>query len=142
MKRKYPSGPILAVGVLCVHNDRFVLIRRGQEPLKNKWTVPGGVVEIGESLRRAAEREVHQECHIHIELDSLLDIYEHIDSDENGDTLYHYVIIEYLAYYKSGTLAAGSDSRDARWFRFEDVETIDTTDAIIKLIDKAMASKE
>jgi ADP-ribose pyrophosphatase YjhB (NUDIX family) len=138
--RKYPQFPRLGVGVLVFKNDQFLLIKRNQEPGKGLWTVPGGLVELGESLEQAAHREVYEECRIRIKLGKNLDIFEYFRREVDNRIKYHYIVIDYIATYVSGNLLPGGDISAARWMKKADLCDIPTTQDTIDLIDKAFSA--
>ncbi|MEO8482442.1 MAG: NUDIX hydrolase [Acidobacteriota bacterium] len=109
--RAYPSQPVAGVGGVVFTPDRhIVLIRRGQAPLSGTWSLPGGVLELGESLAQAVVREVREETGLDVEAGPLIDLFEHIARDEDGRVRYHYVIADYLCHARGGRLTAGSDA--------------------------------
>lgn len=126
-KREYPASPIVAVGTIILENDRVVLVRRAKEPAKGQWTFPGGAVELGEGLREAAQREALEETGLQVEVGEVATVLDHVARDEAGRTLYHYVIIDYLAKATGGVLQPGSDVSDARWASLEDVNALEMT---------------
>jgi ADP-ribose pyrophosphatase YjhB (NUDIX family) len=121
MKRDYPDRPIVGVGAVIVKNDRVVLVKRGAPPLQGEWSLPGGVVEIGETLRAAAEREALEETGLKVEAGEVLEVVDRIIPGENGRTQYHYVLIDFLCRVIEGELRAGGDAADAAWAREEEV---------------------
>ena len=127
MKRLYPSQPIVGVGAVIVNQGKIVLERRGSEPSKGKWTIPGGLVELGESLENAVIRETKEETCLDVENPCLIDVVDNVDLDVNGKVKYHYVIIDYLVHIRGGTLKASSDAADLRLVPFEEVENYDLT---------------
>lgn len=122
-ERIYPAYPRIGVGVLVVHDNKCLLVKRGREPAKNQWSLPGGLVEIGETLESAAKRELLEECGIQIELLSNFYIFEFIESSKNR-IKFHFVVIDYLAKYKSGELKAESDIDDADWFSIHEIDQL------------------
>lgn len=113
--REYPSRPICGVGVVVRKDDAVLLIQRGREPRLGEWTVPGGAVELGESLRDAARREIREECGIEIELAEVVEAFEWLSRDDAGKLKYHYIIVDFVGTYAAGILRAGDDVMDARW---------------------------
>jgi 8-oxo-dGTP diphosphatase len=113
--REYPIAPVVAVGAVVVNQGRALLVRRGRAPAKGAWVIPGGGVELGESVEDAVPREVQEECGIAIALGPLACVVNRIDRDEAGRVRFHYVIVDYFATYLSGELKAGSDAAEARW---------------------------
>ena len=135
--RKYPLIPRVGVGIVIINDDKFVLVKRGQEPNKGIWTVPGGLVELGELLENTAQREIYEECGLCIEILQSIDYYEFIEKHESGKIKYHYIVLEFLAVYKSGILRANSDAEQARWFSRNELSTLNTSDKTISVINKA-----
>ena len=113
--RWYPDAPIAAVGAVVFKDGKMLIIKRSQEPGKGKWSVPGGRVELGETVYEAARREVLEESSIEIEVEHVLDTADNIVRDEDGRVKYHYVVIDVLARYVSGEIRAQSDAEECRW---------------------------
>ena len=131
MRREYPTQPIVGVGAVIVQDGKLVLIRRGVEPDKGKWSIPGGGVELGETVGDAAVREAKEECGLDIELveDRPMDALDKMVPDEKGRLQYHYVLLQFLARPKGGTLKPTSDATEARWVPLEEVERYNLTDS-------------
>ena len=131
MRRKYPTQPIVGVGAIIVQNGKLVLVKRGVEPAKGKWSIPGGAVELGEEIRDAAIREAKEECGLDIELvnDTPMDAIDNMIPDEKGRLQYHYILLQFLARPKGGTLKPTSDVTEARWVPLEEVEKYDLTNS-------------
>jgi 8-oxo-dGTP diphosphatase len=132
LRRKYPSQPVVGVGVVIVDCGRLVLVRRGAEPALGKWSFPGGAVELGEAVRDAAVREAKEECGLEVELvDGVpMDVYDILKVDDGGHLRYHYVLLQFLARPKEGALKPTSDVTDARWVPLEEVENYDLTESV------------
>ena len=139
--RQYPKNPRVGVGVLVFRGDEFVLVKRDQEPSKGLWTFPGGLVELGETVREAAQRELEEECNIKAEIKELLEIFEFIQRDKFGQVKYHYVVLDFYADYFSGELKAKSDIAQAVWIRHEKLDDYYTTESVKKIVSKAHAAK-
>ncbi len=127
MKRLYPDQPVVGVGAVIVDNGKIALIKRGNEPSRGKWTIPGGLVELAESPEQAVVREAKEETGLDVENPVLVDVVSNVDSDENGKVKYHYVIIEYFVHVKAGIAQALSDAAELRWVPFKEVEDYDLT---------------
>ena len=127
MKRLYPDQPIVGIGVVIVSQGKIVLAQRGNEPSKGKWTIPGGLVELGESIEAAVIREAKEETCLDVADPRLIDVVDNVDLDERGKVKYHYVIVDYFVTVKAGTLSAASDAVDLRWVPFDEVEKYDLT---------------
>ena len=127
MKRLYPDQPVLGVGAVIINKGKIALIKRGNEPSKGKWTIPGGLVELAESPEQAVVREAKEETGLDVERPTLIDVVSNVDYDEQGKVKYHYVIIDYFVYVKNGTAEASSDAAELQWVAFDDVETYNLT---------------
>ncbi len=132
LRRKYPSQPVVGVGAVIVDCGRLVLVRRGAEPALDKWSFPGGAVELGEAVRDAVVRETKEECGLDVELleDRPMDAYDILTADESGRLRYHYVLLQFLVKPKNGVLKPTSDATDAKWVPFDEVETYDLTESV------------
>jgi 8-oxo-dGTP diphosphatase len=114
MQREYPVAPLVGVGAVIVHEGRVLLVQRGHEPLKGRWSIPGGLIEIGEMLHEAVVREVREETGLEIEPVELVELLDRIHRE--GDRVrYHYVIADYLCRVVGGTLKAADDADAVRW---------------------------
>ncbi len=127
MKRLYPDQPVVGVGAVIIKEGKIALIKRGNEPSRGKWTIPGGLVELAESPEQAVIREVKEEISLDVDTPTLIDVVSNVDLDEKGKVKYHYIIIEYLVHVKEGTAQAASDAVELRWVQFEDVEDYNLT---------------
>jgi ADP-ribose pyrophosphatase YjhB (NUDIX family) len=128
VKRLYPDQPVVGVGAVIIFGGKILLEKRKNEPSKGKWTIPGGLVEVGESLEHAVVREAKEETCLDVENPSLIDVVDNVDWDQKGKVKYHFVIVDYLVSVKSGTVPqAASDAEDLRWVPFDEVEKYDLT---------------
>ena len=141
MKREFPETPLVGVGAIIVEDSRVVLIKRAHPPLQHRWSIPGGVLEVGELVRDAAIREAHEETGLIVEPGDLLGIYDRILRDAGQRVQYHYVLIDFLCRRVGGELHAGGDAAEARWFTREELPALnlsaDTLDVIEKGLDKS-----
>ena len=141
MRREYPSGPVVAVGVIIREGPRLVLVQRDKEPSKGLWSFPGGAVELGESLHDAARREAWEETNLQVELGQVATVIDHVVHDERGRVQYHYVILDYLARPIGGSLQAGTDVRDARWFSLDELRALAMTEKASQLARQLLAEE-
>jgi 8-oxo-dGTP diphosphatase len=114
MQREFPQAPLVGVGAVIVQDGRVLLIRRGRNPMKGHWTLPGGVLEVGESLAEGVVREVREETGLEVEVLELVELLDRIHR-EDGRVRYHYVIADYLCRVTGGELLVASDADAARW---------------------------
>jgi ADP-ribose pyrophosphatase YjhB (NUDIX family) len=124
MIREYPDRPLVGVGAIIVENQRVVLIKRGHPPLLGEWSIPGGMLELSQTMRQAAVREAHEETGLTVEAGELLGVFDRIVRDDDGRTLYHYVLIDFLCRPVTGELHAAGDADDARWFTLEEMNAL------------------
>ena len=127
MKRKYPTKPIIGVGAVIMCNGKILLVKRGSEPGRNKWSIPGGLVELGEKVHNTIVREVKEETSLDVEAHNLIDVVDNLVPDEKGRWRYHFVILDFFARLKGGNLHAGSDALHAQWVPLDEVEKYDLT---------------
>jgi len=113
--RRYPKRPILGVGALIFNRGRILLVERGKEPLRGCWSLPGGVLETGETLEEGVAREVREETGLHVKPVKLLEIFERIIRDASGAAEYHYVLLDYICRVTGGSLCAADDACGAAW---------------------------
>ncbi len=139
--REYPDRPVVSVGVVTFKDEKVLLIQRANEPSKGRWSLPGGVVELGEPIRRAAIREVREECGIEIAPSAVLEVVDAIVPDDRERIRFHYVLIDLLAEYKSGDLSPQSDISDARWSGEEELDELDILPATLSVIRKAFSER-
>lgn len=139
MSREYPDYPRVGVGAVVLRGDRVLLVRRGQAPALGKWSLPGGLVDVGETTEDAVRREVLEECGLAIRVVDVAGVIDRITRDPDGRVRYHYVLVDYLAYADSEAIVAGTDAADARWVPVAEVERLDTTPGLGSMIGRALA---
>jgi 8-oxo-dGTP diphosphatase len=137
MKRDYPDRPIVGVGAVIVDAGRVVVVRREREPLKGEWSIPGGVVELGETLREGTAREALEETGLTIEVGEVLEVFDRIIRDPEGGTRFHYVLVDFLCRRTAGELRSGSDAAEARWVSAGELERFVLSDGAEQVIRKA-----
>ena len=116
MRREYPEAPIVGVGAVVVDGTKVLLVRRGQEPLKGEWSLPGGALELGETLQQGVMREVLEETGLIVVPGGIIEILDRITHHEtSGQVRYHYVLIDFVCHVTGGTLCAASDAEEVQW---------------------------
>ena len=133
MKREFPDRPLVGVGGVVIHRSRVLLIRRGTEPLKGEWSIPGGMLELGEELAQGVRRELREETGLDVEPLEIIAAFDRI-MREGERVKYHYVIVDYVCRWKRGRLRPASDVIDARWVRREDLPQYHLTEMATKVI--------
>ncbi len=136
--REYPTRPFCAVGAIVRKGRAVLVIRRGQPPRGGEWSVPGGGVELGETMREAAAREVREECGIEIVVGDVVDSIDIIQRDAAGRVQYHYAIVDFAAYWVSGELHATSDITEAYWVLPEDLDKYPMNSQTRAILKKGM----
>jgi len=134
IRREYPDSPIVGVGGIVLLNDQVLLAKRAQEPGKGIWTLPGGMVELGESLEEALRREILEELSMEIRVCGLVKLVDKIVRDDAKRVRYHYVIADYWAYPLSGELRPGSDISDAKYVPLKAVHELGLHQEVVETI--------
>lgn len=140
--RKYPDTPILGVGAVVFRGDMILLVKRGKEPYKGQWSLPGGKQKISETVFEAVKRELHEETRIKVKNLELIDVTDIILPDEQGKIIFHYTIIGFKAQWLSGECRAGGDSKSVKWFNIEKLNRIKFPKKTKRIIDKALEKKK
>ena len=141
-RREYPSVPRVGVGAVVLDAGRVLLVRRGKPPLAGKWSLPGGLLELGETTAEAARREVAEECGLTIRVGEVAGILDRVVRDAQGRIRYHWVLVDYVAFVESGELCAASDADEAQWVEVDEVERLDTTDGLLDMLRRAQTLAE
>ena len=139
--RRYPSRPLVGVGAVILHRDRVLMAQRGKEPLKGWWSLPGGALEVGESLDCAVRREVREETGLEIEPLGVFEIFERIMRDEAGAAEYHYVLMDYICRVTGGKLCAGDDVCRVEWVKPEGLKMLQITEGTLAVIERAFRKR-
>jgi 8-oxo-dGTP diphosphatase len=137
VQREYPDRPLVGVGGVIIHEERALIVQRGKPPRQGEWTVPGGMVELGEPLRGGVEREVLEETGLVVKAGEVLDVFDSIHRDPDGRTQYHYVLVDFLCTRVGGELQAASDVAQARWVTREELESMPLIGFTAQVIKKA-----
>jgi 8-oxo-dGTP diphosphatase len=144
--REYPDRPVVGVGGVVIDNGRALLIRRGSEPLRGQWSIPGGMLELGESLQEGVARELREETGLEVRVGQLIEVFDRIYSDDGSpqaQTLsrprFHFVIVDYLCERLAGEARAGSDVTDVAFASEEDLGSYSLTETATRVLKKAFA---
>jgi ADP-ribose pyrophosphatase len=135
-KQKSPSAPKAAVGAVIIEGGKVLLVKRKYPPKKGKWAIPGGSVNLGETLQAAAQREVMEETGLTIEAKDPIYTFDLIERGPDGKILFHYVIVDLSAKYISGTPQPADDVSDARWCAPDEIEELDISENTKNLLTK------
>ncbi|HWZ55956.1 MAG TPA: NUDIX hydrolase [Verrucomicrobiae bacterium] len=147
-RREYPEHPMVGVGGVVIDNGRALLIRRGGPPLQGEWSIPGGLLEVGETIEEGISRELAEETGLDVRVVELIEVFERIFPAPPGASgappdpkrpQYHFVILDYLCELRGGTLAAGSDASEFAWARADELAKFNVTVAVNRVLRKAFA---
>lgn len=155
-----PVGPVVGVGAVIVKDGRAIIVKRANEPYKGQWSIPGGRVELGETLHDAVRREMREETGLEVQVGPVIEVFERIQHDEmrlaptapaaavanpgpaegpaRARVRYHFVIIDYLCFCTSGELCAGDDAEEARWVTSEELADYDIRESAVAVIRKGL----
>jgi 8-oxo-dGTP diphosphatase len=137
IKRHYPDQPVVGVGAVVFQGEEVLLVRRGHEPAMGLWSLPGGLVELGETLEAAIIRELAEETGLRVTILGVAAVLERVFRDPDGGIAYHYVLVDFLCEYAGGELAAGSDSTAARFVPFKEMPQLEMPDFTMEAIHRA-----
>ena len=139
MKREYPERPIVGVGAVIVNDGRVLLVRRGMPPHQGQWSLPGGAVELGETLRTAAAREALEETGLVVEPGEMLEVVDRIVPGPDGRTQYHYVLIDFCCRVTGGELRAGDDAAEVVWASESELDSYALEGTVLNVISKGLS---
>lgn len=132
----YPNHPQVAVGAIVFERDRVLLVRRGNAPAEGIWAIPGGKVELGETLQEAAEREIREETGLTIRAHDPVFTFDLVERDDNGRVRFHYVIVDLSADYISGDPIPGDDALEARWISYQEMKDLKVSNPTVYVLKK------
>lgn len=139
MNREFPESPLVGVGSIIIEAGRVVLVKRAHPPIQGQWSIPGGVLEVGELVREAAIREAREETGLIVEPGELLGVYDRVLRNPEKRVQYHYVMIDFLCRLVGGSLLAASDAAEARWFTREELPALKLAEDTQDVIEKGFA---
>jgi 8-oxo-dGTP diphosphatase len=137
MAREYPEAPVAAVGGVVIADGAVLLVRRAFPPRQGEWSLPGGRLELGESLAEGVAREVREETGLEVEVGVVVDVFDRVHRDEAGRIRYHFVIVDFLCRPRGGTLVAGDDAAEARWVPRAEVAALGVNAYAVGVIERA-----
>jgi ADP-ribose pyrophosphatase YjhB (NUDIX family) len=138
-RREYPDRPVVGVGGVVIRDGRALLIRRGSPPLEGQWSIPGGTLELGETITEGVRRELREETGLEVHVLDLIEVFDRIFPDGEGRPQYHFVILDYLCESATGAPRAGSDVTDAAWAGEEELARFELTATASRILKKAFA---
>ena len=136
--RRYPDRPFVGVGAVIVDDGHVLLVKRGREPLAGQWSLPGGAVEVGETLEECLVRELREETGLDVEVGPVIEVFDRITHDAGGRVEYHFVLVDYLCWPIGGELRAASDVDDARYVAPEALGGFSLTTKALQVIERAL----
>jgi mutator protein MutT len=136
-RREYPDRPLVGVGGVIIEKERALLIKRGSAPLKGEWSIPGGMLELGETIVQGVRRELLEETAVEADVLDLIEVFERITTDDTGRPQYHFVILDYLCEVVRGEAQAGSDVTDVAWVAESELGKYSLTPTATRVIRKA-----
>jgi 8-oxo-dGTP diphosphatase len=137
LSREYPERPFIGVGGVVISGNRVLLIQRGHPPLEGQWSIPGGMLELGETLIEGVRRELAEETGLDVRVLDLIEVFERVDLDPSGKPKYHFVVLDYLCEVSNEAATAGSDVVNVAWVDRADLERYSLTPTATRVITKA-----
>ncbi len=134
--REYPERPVVGVGGVVISGGRTLLIRRSGPPLQGEWSIPGGTLKTGETLREGVRRELREETGVDVRVGEMIEVFERIFPDAQGRAQYHFVILDFLCEFEGGAAKAASDVTDVAWAAEDELEGFHLTPTALRVIRK------
>jgi ADP-ribose pyrophosphatase YjhB (NUDIX family) len=136
MNREFPEAPLVGVGAIIIEDARVLLVKRAHPPLQAQWSIPGGVLEVGELIREATIREAREETGLIVDPVELLGVYDRVLRNPERRVQYHYVLIDFLCRKVGGELTAASDASEVRWFTREELPALHLAEDTLDVVNK------
>jgi 8-oxo-dGTP diphosphatase len=134
-KREYPDSPVVGVGAVVIKDGKVLLVKRGVDPNKGLWAIPGGSLKVGETLQEGAEREIMEETGITIRAKEPVYSFDFFERDGDGRVRFHYVIVDMMADYIDGEVQGADDALEARWVSPEELKDMEVSRNTLKILD-------
>ncbi len=141
MPRSYPDRPYVGVGIVVFRGDEVLLVERAKPPIRNRWSIPGGAQEIGETVHEAALRELMEETSLEADLIGLIDIVDSITRDQDSRVQFHYTLVDFAAEWRSGEAAAADDVAAVRWIPLADLEAMGLWTETVRIIRRGQSMR-
>ena len=138
-RREYPEHPLVGVGAVVIDKGKILLVKRAFNPGAGKWSVPGGLVELGEKLSEACVRETEEETGIKVKILELINVFDMIEKEDSGKPRYHYVLVDFLAKPVGGEEKPNAEVSEMKWFTREEMKNLDMTRTARRAIDELFA---
>lgn len=135
--RRYPVRPLVGIGALIIEGDAVLLVKRAREPQKGRWSLPGGLLKVGETVLEGVRREVMEETGLIVEPLQFFTVFERIERDEQGRVEYHYVLLDYICRVMGGQARPGDDVADLVWVKQTDLNNYQLTEGTLPVIHEA-----
>ncbi len=141
MPRSYPDRPYVGVGIVVFRGDEVLLVERAKPPIRNRWSIPGGAQEIGETVHEAARRELMEETGVEADLIGLIDVVDSITRDQDSRVQFHYPLVDFAAEWRSGEAAAADDVAAVRWVPLADLEAMGLWTETVRIIRRGQSMR-
>lgn len=142
MEREYPTLPLVGVAGVVIKDGCVLMVQRGREPGRGRWSIPGGRLHLGERVRDGVEREISEECGVRVRAGDVLEVADLIQQDEDDRIRYHYVLIDLDAEYLSGDPHPASDALAARWVPFNELPALEMPDRLRNLLGRVLRTMQ
>lgn len=136
IRREYPNNPLVGVGAFIKKNNSVLLVKREHEPGKGKWSLPGGLVNLGERISDAVKREVEEEVGLKVEVIKIVDVFDSIEYDDKRRIRFHYIIVGFMVKIIEGEVRGSEETLQVKWFKADELKDLDMTNTTRKLLEE------